>query len=53
MIMKEKTGAEEEFWSDTDQKNKRLAELFTLEQESRITESVKRFMRTSVREKPL
>lgn len=31
MIMKEKTGAEEEFWSDTEQKNKRLAELFTLE----------------------
>ena len=31
VIMKEKTGAEEEFWSDTEQKNKRLAELFTLE----------------------
>lgn len=31
VIMKEKIGAEEEFWSDTEKKNKRLAELFTLE----------------------
>lgn len=28
VIVKEKTGAEEAFWSDTEKKNKRLAELF-------------------------
>lgn len=30
-IIKEKTGAEEALWSDTEKKNKRLAELFILE----------------------
>lgn len=53
VIMKEKTGAEEEFWSDTEQKNKRLAELFTLEAGEPDYRVSKEIHEDTCQEKPL